>query len=699
MKRLILNLACLILASLPLGAVPARPGVLRHTQPDGKVVSYVIRGDETGHYMMTTDGCALILDETTHSLCYAVYDASGRKRSSGVAVGAPDSEAAAAASRFIPFDRIRRSALRRRTMAAGPGPALPGTRARTEENGTQSRAIVILAQFQDLSFRFSRAHFQDLLNKSGYDFDDATGSALTYFNDQFRGAKEFIFDVGPVVTLSKGFAYYGEDDEEGNDLRAAEAAAEACVLSDAAVDFSQYDFIYVFYAGGNPADGGASDDHIWPHAWDFFSAGIRLRLDGRWLTYYAMSSELMNLGRTELSFTGIGTFCHEYSHILGLPDFYDVDAEKSGGLSDGLWDSLSLMDSGNYNNNGRTPPNYTAVELEMLGILEPEELVSGVYSLEPMTTTRRALRLDSDTEGEYFIFECRASNGWDRFIGGSGLLVYHIDRSDRDTGYSELSEKNLTAAERWDYNEVNCRPDHPCAEIIEALPRASTVSQVFFPYSTRTSLSPTSDPPFLFWSGETSPYSLVGIKKTSGVVSFTVNGPISLDTEDVFQDAAVFNWHTDVESCKRLPTRVRCTDAAGQERTIVVPGYESGRYALTLEDLTPGCHYTITLCYEIDGEEMYPFVLDFTTARYGGLPYIHMGSSARRNGGTSNKNKIPLRVMNAAGATDVAWTLNGRPISVAQDGYYEIRSAGTLRAVVTYSDGTQDIIIREVSVK
>ena len=96
---------------------------------------------------------------------------------------------------------------------------------------------------------------------------------------------------------------------------------------------------------------------------------------------------------------------------------------------------------------------------------------------------------------------------------------------------------------------------------------------------------------------------------------------------------------------------------------------------------------------------MYPFVLDFTTARYGGLPYIHMGSSARRNGGTSNKNKIPLRVMNAAGATDVAWTLNGRPISVAQDGYYEIRSAGTLRAVVTYSDGTQDIIIREVSVK
>ena len=161
---------------------------------------------------------------------------------------------------------------------------------------------------------------------------------LEYFNAQFKGAREFTFDVGPVVTLSRNHDYYGEDDEDGNDKRAANAAAEACLLSDADVDFSQYDFIYVFYAGGNPADGGASDDHIWPHAWDFLSAGIRLRLDGKLLTNYAMSSELMNLGQPQLNLTGIGTFCHEFSHILGLPDFYDVDGEKSGGKTDGLSD-------------------------------------------------------------------------------------------------------------------------------------------------------------------------------------------------------------------------------------------------------------------------------------------------------------------------------------------------------------------------
>lgn len=699
MKRLGLYGILLLWTLLPLGAVPARPGILRHTQADGSVVQYRIRGDEFGHEMRTLDGCAVVLDEGSGDLCYALEDATGRRRSSGIAVGSSGSDAARQLSRALPSRLSRRSVVRARRSPA-PVEALPvRTLDETEEIPT-SRAIILLAQFPDLSFKYAREFFVDLLGKSGYDYDGGTGCALEYFNAQFQGARNFVFDVGPVVTLSHEYAYYGEDDEDGNDLRAAQAAAEACILSDAEVDFSRYDFIYVFYAGGNPADGGASADHIWPHAWDFFSAGIRnLRLDGKYLTYYGMSSELMNLGYTELNFTGIGTFCHEFSHILGLPDFYDVDNEKSGGKSDGLWDTLSLMDTGNYNNSGRTPPNYTAIELEMLGLLEPEELVSGLYSLEPMTSHRRALRMDTDTEGEYFLFECRASSGWDRFIGGSGLLVYHLDRSNRDTGYSELSETNLTAAQRWEYNEVNCRPDHPCADVIEALPRASAVNQVFYPYSTRTSLSPVSDPPFLFWSGESSPYSLVNIKKTSGVVSFTVNGPISLDSEEIFQDAALFNWHTDVESCKRQPSYVRCTSAAGDTLEFTVNPYESGKYALTLEDLVPGRAYEFTIFYRQDGEEAYPFSLSFTTARYGGLPYIHMGSSARRNAGTSTKNRIPLRVMNAQGATQVAWTFNGRSITTSPDGYYEIRSSGTLKATVTYQDQTQDVIVREVVVR
>jgi hypothetical protein len=130
-----------------------------------------------------------------------------------------------------------------------------------------------------------------------------------------------------------------------------------------------------------------------------------------------------------------------------------------------------------------------------------------------------------------------------------------------------------------------------------------------------------------------------------------------------------------------------------------VDSYESGKYALVLEGLNPGERYTLSLCYVIDDEEVFPFRLEFTTSRYGGLPYINMGSSARRNSGNTSKNKIPLRVMNAQGATGVAWTLNGRGITPGTDGYYEIRSSGTLKATVTYQDQTQDVIVREVVVR
>ena len=710
MKRACLNLLIWALSALPLFAVPAKPGVLRHRQPDGTLVEFVIRGDEFGHLMMTTDGCALCWDEPARTLRYACYDASGRKHDTGVAVGASGEDAVRAASRMIPVRQIRRAAARRRAMSQL---SFPHPLTRSESDVPQTRVIVLLAQFQDLAFQFGREVFVSLLNQEGYNYQGATGSAMDYFNAQFRGTREFVFDVGPIVTLSKNYAYYGEDEsaESNVDLRATEAAAEACVLSDPEVDFSNYDFVYVFYAGGSPSDFGASDDHIWPHAWDFPSAGFRLWLDGKLLTRYAMSQELMNVGNETtqtLSFTGIGTFCHEFSHILGLPDLYDTDEEKSGGMAEAIWRSLSLMDAGNYNNNGRTPPGYTAIELDLLGLLDPEDLDVGTYLLEPMTTTRRALRLQTDTEGEYYLFECRTNSGWDRYIGGSGMLVYHVDRSGRDTGYSEESEVNLTALQRWEYNEINCRPDHQCLDLVEANPPASSVSDVFFPYGTpslqdpeknSTSFSSVTNPPFVFWSGEVSPYSLVGIRKSSNGVSFTVNGPISLDTEDIFQDAAIFNWHTDVESCKRLSTLVRCTSAAGDTLEFDVPPYQSGRYSLTLEDLTPGRAYTFTICYVIDGEEEYPFVLQFTTSRYGGLPYIHMGSSARRGGDTSMKNKIPLRVMNVQGATGVSWTLGGRSIAVGPDGYYEIRNAGTLKAVVDYADGTQDIIVREVRVR
>lgn len=697
MRRVLLPLF-LMICSIPLLATQGRPGVLRHRQPDGTVVEYIIRGDEFGHYIMTTDGCAVCLDENTGALCYAYYDWRGVKHNSRVAVGTSGESEVKRASRSIPFGAIGRQAVERRSAAGAMR-----VKALAMESGTSEHsAVVLLAQFSDLQFTHGRSDFVDMVCGTSYSAGGATGSVKEYFEAQFGDAGSFTFDVGPVVTLSHGYAYYGEDDEDGNDKRGAEAVAEACRLSDQAVDFSRYDCVFVYYAGGNTADGGADDDHIWPHSWDLPSAGIDLRLDGRQITLYGMTSELMHLdvsGKNVLA--SIGTFCHEYSHTLGLPDLYDTDLEKSGGESEALWFSTSLMDGGNYNNNGHTPPMFNAVELELLGLVEPEYIAVGQYELKPLTKERRCLRVDADVEDEYYLFECREESGWDRYIGGSGMLVYHVDRSARDAGYSAKFERNLTACERWsaEYNEINCRPAHQCADLVEASPTADDVSKVFFPYGPRISFSALSEPSFSFWSGESSPYSLSEIRRTGSSVAFTVTGPISIDSQDVFQDAAILNWHTDVPSCKSLPCKVIVTDASGDAGSLSVPPYEKGLYSYTMEGLTPGKSYSVTICYVSDGQDVFPCSFSFTTSQYGGLPYIYAGTSSRRNAVSTASNKLPLRVCNAKGAQSVYWTMDGREISVGRDGYWHYSRSGRLKAVVDYADGTQEIMVKDITVK
>ena len=75
------------------------------------------------------------------------------------------------------------------------------------------------------------------------------------------------------------------------------------------------------------------------------------------------------------------TICHEFSHVLGLPDFYDTDYEGSGGESHhpGDW---SVMAGGNHLNNSRTPCAYSLYERMAVGFTEPMVInAKGHYTL------------------------------------------------------------------------------------------------------------------------------------------------------------------------------------------------------------------------------------------------------------------------------------------------------------------------------
>ncbi len=300
------------------------------------------------------------------------------------------------------------------------------------------RSLVILVNFADKNFvvKNEKQAFTNLLNEKGYSANGGTGSARDYFSDASNGIFAPQFDVVGPYTLPQNMEYYGGNVND-NDKNPRQMVLDACRLADeAGMDFKQYDTdnngvidnVFIYYAGYNEAEGGG-DNTVWPHRWSMPS-GSNYRFDGVQVWDYACTSELR--GSTGSNMCGIGTFCHEFGHVLGLPDYYHTAEDKN---TLGNW---SIMDGGAYLNQGRTPPTYSAYDRFYLDWLKPVELkVAQNVSLEPLLSSNQAYIITKDGNHnmigndpqprEFFVLENRQKTGWDAYLPASGMLIWHID--------------------------------------------------------------------------------------------------------------------------------------------------------------------------------------------------------------------------------------------------------------------------------
>lgn len=524
MKRHLLRFA-IVLALLTtlfrneVSAVPAIPEPVRIRQADGSYITVVIRGDEHFHYTTTPDGVNIVC---RNGIWYYAERSKDGIVSSGIRVGtsavrSPQEQSflsSPKAIRGIP-ESIASKRHKNIEMRAGLTTGFPTT--------GQIRSLVILVNFSDLEFESPTAQsdFDKMLNSSGWSYDGATGSARDYFLHCSGGQFQPQFDVFGPVTLSKSYQYYGGNKPDGDDNDAEGMIAEACRLADEqGVNFADYDYnndnivdnVFVFYAGTNEADGGG-DDKIWPHRYQLELGDVVL--DGKSVFIYACTSE-KRMHYEGPKMAGIGTFCHEFTHVLGLPDFYDTDGSYDG-YSNGLG-TWSIMANGPYNNEGRTPPAFSAMERYLAKWTEPQTITNtGNYTLEDLNESNKAYLLPTDTEGEYFLLENRQNdNIWDSYLEGHGLMMYHVDRSDRlVSGY--------TAADRWEYNWPNNVAAHECMRIISAQYNAGVGSESAMPYpgtSGNDEFSRKSLPSNKSWSGEYIDAEIINIKESSGKITF-----------------------------------------------------------------------------------------------------------------------------------------------------------------------------------
>ena len=323
------------------------------------------------------------------------------------------------------------------------------------------KGLVIMVNFSDLSWtKATHAEIDSMLNGQNYTRNysyrygyinynvSSSGSARQYFYDSSFGQYNPHFTVVGPLTISQNYAYYGSNDRDGNDMYAEDMLVEACRLADEqGVDFTEYDndgdgdidFVYVLYAGYQESDG-AGDNYIWPHSYsldDYYYASSRsggraqsvVRLDGKRLNNYACSGEIQYYSNQH---DGIGTFCHEFGHVLGLMDHYATDYSTHKAM--GAWD---IMDSGSYNNEGNTPPLYSAYEQFFMGWLTPTVISdTGVYTLSAMENTQAAYLICSGGQHNligndpnpttFYLLENRQKTGWDAHLPGHGLMITKI---------------------------------------------------------------------------------------------------------------------------------------------------------------------------------------------------------------------------------------------------------------------------------
>lgn len=709
-------------------ASPARHGRMVLTQPDGSSFTAIIQGDEFTRIKTTIDGAAII-QESDGWWCYAVYGENGEKSSTGWHAGSGAPEDIISASRNIPRSRISEIAsLRRMEASRHAGESANLSISAATKGGPVRHGVVILAQFQDIKFKHSRQDFINMLMSEGYDVNGATGSAKEYFDAQFQGKLEFSFDVSQIVTLPAKREYYGKNDSSGNDDKPEEMIWRACeAASGAGIDFSMYDEngdgyvdnVFVFFAGEDEAEG-ADENSIWSHAWYLYhGAGLSLELNGKLIDRYACSSEMTRIydeatGRLQATrLCGIGTFCHEYCHTFGLPDLYDTDYDKAGGWAAGLWGSTSIMDSGNRNNNGNTPPDFNAIEREILGLSAPVIILDdGSYTLDPVSRSGKYYRIDGREDDEYFLIECRSNAGsiWDRHIGGSGMLVYHIDKS-------------ISRKDNWTVlNTVNAEARHQCADLMEAdgrkdsysdymdfITRRKSIEGIFFPYGDTDDLTYGSSPGLSFWYGSPAEISITGIRKDEdGNISFNVIGfsedstppRVQKDIEyETFCDAVIINFESSRPYTGEAKVAYGPPDGDMEELTVLP--YEDGRYSVMIEGLENVRTYSVNISFTLNGVQGEAGSISFMTKKKPAVswPYLSFGSARRNDNGTFlHDARIPLKVSNNSKVKEISWYFNGKQIEHEGDHHYTLRESGTLEAHLYMEDGSTLVLCKTITI-
>ena len=443
-----------MLCSLTTWAAKAESIPVQVRQADGSVITVILRGDEHINWYTTLDG-VLLVQGADNNYYIGKVEKSGNLIATKQLAHEAQTRSQAERNLIAKQDKEKFYAYVNKIAEESENtydnsPLTRGPIIDSGYNGVpyfphtgSPKALVILAEFQDTTFTIqdtkkvftnylmNEDHFSDTRYGQNQNYKGVRG----YFKDCSYGQFTPIFDgVGPIK-LPKKHAIYGA----GND-RMDLLLADACAAVDDLVDFAKYDanndgivdLVYIIYAGHSANYHDNKVSNIWPKSG---TITISNKFDGKSIRRYGVSTELNGSdqpSKNNKKINGIGLFCHEFSHTLGLPDIYAIDKKAKDQDDQGMefWD---LMDGGPSVSNGMIPPSYLAWEREVMGWMNIDELKndSTINNLKTIDNGGKAYKIvNPKNSNENIVLQRMQKGAWNQGWGdgtyGKGLLAYRV---------------------------------------------------------------------------------------------------------------------------------------------------------------------------------------------------------------------------------------------------------------------------------
>lgn len=486
MKKMLIAVLALII-SVSLFAIPADSTPRTLKLKDGRMLTISLQGDEHLSWAKSSDGYTLLLSEKGDWM-FACLNSDGDLVPSSIMASDPAYRTAEEQAALNGIDKnLKFSAVQLQKRNESKLKQM-NTKASFPLSGSP-KLLVVLVDFSDRPFTTQHSYWDSIAGVAGATSAGATGSLRDYYYDNSMGVMDLDVTVVGPYRMPQALSFYGRN-QNGGDANVYRLVSDAVRIIDTAVDFSLYDNdnndtldnIHIIFAGIPESTSGEANA-IWPHKSILYN--LRVEVDGVRVYTYSCSGEKKSAGMAD----GIGAMCHEFGHVLGLPDFYDTDGDTGNGDGVGLG-NFSLMHGGCYNNDSRTPSGLSSIEREILNWHTHTTLTDpAVITIGNLADSNVSYKITTYNAREYYIIDNRQRSGWDAYNPDGGMLIYHVDKN--------VAGWNLNG---YNSNQLNTNPTHQGCYIVSANGDSSNYSMTTaYPLTTNDRFTPRTTPSSWTW--------------------------------------------------------------------------------------------------------------------------------------------------------------------------------------------------------